>query len=111
MIEAQFRDHVQVRDGKLRILDSQGKEIYSRIQPNRPADFDEAMELIVEAYDHKNQILNGTGGPGSPNGQPSDLLGDKLITRAEADKMAIEKPAELSKLMSEGYRVVNPSPV
>ncbi len=111
MIEAHFSKHVTVKNGKLKILDSQGKEIYSRAKPSQPADFDEAMELIVESYAYKDQILKGAGRPGSPNGQPSDLLGDKLITRAEADKMAVQKPAEFAKLMGDGYRVVDPSPV
>ena len=111
MVEAQFSNHVTVKNGKLKILDSQGKEIYSRAKPSQPADFDEAMELIVESYPYKNKILKATSGPTSLNGQPADLLGDKLITRAEADRMAVQNPANFAKLMGDGYRVVDPSPV
>ena len=109
MIESEFSDHIRVVNGKLKILDGSGKEIYSRKEPSRPADFDEALEVIIEAYPHKATILKGGGrnGPGVINGEGSDILGDKLISRKNADEMATGNPKELARLMREGYRVVD----
>lgn len=109
MIESEFSDHIRVVNGKLKILDGSGKEIYSRKEPSRPADFDEALEVIIEAYPHKATILKGAGRsvPGVINGEGSDILGDKLISRKNADEMATGNPKELARLMREGYRVVD----
>ncbi|MCY4201681.1 MAG: hypothetical protein OXD38_03575 [Aestuariivita sp.] len=41
------------------------------------------------------------------NGESADLLGDKLISRKDADEMTTGNPKELTRLMREGYRVVD----
>jgi len=109
MIESVFSGHVKVQNGKLKVMDSSGKEIYSRKEPNRPADFDEALELVIEAYPHKATILKGAGrsGTGLVNGEGVDMLGDRLIARKDAEEMSTGNPKELARLMSEGYRVVD----
>lgn len=65
-----FGDHFQVEDGKIVAKDKHGNIINSRTRPGEPADFDEAMETVIEAYPYKDTILKGKGssGDGKPSG-------------------------------------------
>lgn len=65
-----FGDQFKVEDGKLVAYDTQGNKVFSRSRPGEIADFEEAIELIVEAYPHRDHILKGNvnGGGGSRGG-------------------------------------------
>ena len=119
MVEATFSSHFSVEDGKLVIRDASGSQIYSRNDPGSPAGFDEALELIIQAYPHRDQILSGPSNRGSGNrddqgggNQTSVRTGQLTMTRGEADKLAIENPALMMQRMtdpdpSKRYRVVD----
>lgn len=42
-----------------------GNPIYSRKNPGELADFDEALEIIISQYPHKDSILRGSGASGA----------------------------------------------
>jgi len=88
LIQAQFGRNFKVEDGKIVAHDQAGNPIYSRANPGSLADFDEALETIVNNYAHKDSILKGSGSTGSgaktSNGGGS---GPKSIPRAEYEKM------------------------
>ena len=66
-----------------------GNTLFSRARPGEVADFDEALELIVDAYPHRDSILKGsgaTGGGASGNGG-RDSGGKKQVTRAQFDAL------------------------
>lgn len=65
MIRATFGNRFHIAEGKLRATDAEGNPIYSRKNPGAAADFDEALEILVDAYPHKGTILKGTGASGS----------------------------------------------
>ncbi|KAF1045613.1 DUF6651 domain-containing protein [Xylophilus sp.] len=87
LVQARFGNAYKIEDGKVVAYDSQGNKIYSRARPGELADFDEALETLVEAYPYKDQILKGTGASGSGAGnnggsgsgqrQQGDLGGSK----------------------------------
>ena len=109
MIEAYFGQNFTIEEGKVVAKYANGNEIFSPSKPGERAEFDEALQVLVEASPFKDQILkgsnkSGTGAPGSGGGGPG---GDKTMTRAEADKLAMENPAEMAKKMGEGYKVVD----
>ena len=57
-----------------------------------PADFDEALELLVDAYPHKASILKGSGASGGGAGGGGGCSGGKTqITRAQFGQLS---PAE-----------------
>lgn len=44
--------------------DGAGNKIFSRSRPGDLADFDEALETLVDQYPYKDQILKGSGASG-----------------------------------------------
>lgn len=67
-VQAKFGSAFKVEDGKVVAYDANGSKIYSRARPGELADFDEAIESLVDAYPYKDQILKGSGASGSGAG-------------------------------------------
>jgi hypothetical protein len=71
MMEATFGRSFKVEDGKVVAYGPDGNKIYSRQRPGDLANFDEALDILVESYPDKERILKGTGNSGaatSPSG-------------------------------------------
>lgn len=68
LVQARFGNQFKIEDGKAVAYDSNGNKIYSRSKPGELADFEEALELLVDQYPHKDSILKGTVLPGSGAG-------------------------------------------
>lgn len=89
-------------NGKWLAKDAAGNTIYSRKRPGDVADFDEALEQIVEGYQYKDRILkasnhSGTGGEGGLNGG-----GVRTIRRGDFEAMTPTQRSDASKAMQEG---------
>lgn len=109
-------DLVQARFGNLFSIDPatnqvvakghDGNPVYSRSNPGKLADFDEALDIIVDTYAHKDSILKGTGnsGSGKPNGTNTNNSGAKTLTRAEFD--ALPQPDRM-KFSKEGGKLTD----
>ncbi len=73
LAQAAFGSRFKVEDGKLKAYDQDGNAIFSRKNPGAAADFDEAIEILVEAYPRKDSILradqrSGSGAPSNGGG-------------------------------------------
>ncbi|NID14390.1 DUF6651 domain-containing protein [Luteibacter yeojuensis] len=68
LVQARFGSAFKIEDGKVVAYDTHGNKIYSRARPGELADFDEAIETLVDAYPYKDQILKGSGASGSGAG-------------------------------------------
>ena len=70
MVQATFGNRFKIEDGKVVAYDANGNKIFSRARPGELADFDEALETLVEQYPHKDHILKSSGanGGGSQGG-------------------------------------------
>lgn len=70
MVQAAFGSHFKIEDGKVVAYDAHGNKVFSRARPGELADFDEALETLVDQYPHKDRILKASGanGGGAPNG-------------------------------------------
>lgn len=103
MVEARFGKAFKVEEGKVVAYDSAGNKIFSRARPGDLADFDEALEVLVDQYPYKDAILKGAGAGGGGARQSNGQGGGKTITRAqyEAD------PAGAGAKLAEGYSIVN----
>ncbi len=102
LLQAQFGTRFKVEDGKTVAYDAAGNKIYSRTKPGEIAEFDEALETIIDGYVHRAAILKGnghSGGGGKPgNGQG----GAKTISRTEFNQMT---PPDQANKIREGFTV------
>jgi hypothetical protein len=85
MVRAKFgtRFSVDEETGNVVAVDTTGKPIQSRTRFGEPAEFEEAISLIVAEYPNKDDILNGTRSRGD-GARPNNGQGPtgKTITRA-----------------------------
>lgn len=90
LAQSRFGGNFYIEEGKIRAKGADGNMVYSRANPGNAADFDEAMEIMVDAYPYRDSILKGTGasGGGASGGGSG---GSKQMTRAQFDNLP---PAE-----------------
>lgn len=90
MLQAMFGQRFKVEEGKTIGYDVAGNKIYSRSKPGEIADFDEALEMMVDSYPNRDRILKGTGSTGS-GARPSNgggTAGGKTLTKAAFDALS-----------------------
>ena len=93
LVQARFGQSFKVEEGKIVAYDQAGNKIFSRARPGELADFDEALETLVDQYPYKEQILKGSGASGGGagggggsggNNQPKGNFGGSRTERATA---------------------------
>ncbi len=96
LVQARFGQAFKIEDGKTVAYDQHGNKIYSRARPGELADFDEALETLVEQYPYRDNILKSSGanGGGAQNGG-GGRAGSKTFTR---EQFAALPPAEQAKV-------------
>lgn len=94
MVQAAFARHFEYQDGRITPRDSNGNPIYSASNPGEVANFDEALEILVNQYPHRDSILKGAGHSGSGAGALGEG-GKRVITR---EQFQAQPPAEQKKL-------------
>jgi hypothetical protein len=103
LLQARFGNNFEIKDGKIVAKDQAGNAIYSRSKPGEVADFEEAIELLVDAYPQKDSILKGTGSTGSgARGSSGTANGSKVMPRSQFEKLA---PAEQMAKMKDGFQL------
>ena len=87
--QALFGGRFKPEGDKLVGFDASGNKLFSRSRPGELADFDEALEMIVDAYPHKEHILasNGASGGGAGGSKGGAAAGNKTVPRAQFDAM------------------------
>jgi hypothetical protein len=103
MVEARFGKAFKVEDGKVVAYDSAGNKIFSRARPGHLADFDEALEALVEHYPYRDQILKASGASGAGSRESNGSGGGKTMTRAEYEA----NPQAGAGKLAQGYRMVD----
>lgn len=68
MVQARFGKAFKIEEGKVVAYDAAGNKIFSRARPGDLADFDEALESLVDSYPYKDSILKGSGASGTGAG-------------------------------------------
>ncbi|UPT53214.1 hypothetical protein [Synechococcus phage Yong-M4-211] len=104
LVQARFGQHFKIEDGKAVAYDAVGNRIYSRANPSELASFDEALEIIVDAYPHKDSILKGTGAAGSGAQGGGGGGGSKTM---KASDFAALGPKEQAAKMAEGIQLID----
>lgn len=88
LVQARFGSAFSIEDGKVVAKDANGNKLYSRSSPGELAGFDEALEMLVEQYPYRDQILKGSGASGSGAGQGGgNGGGGKSINRKAFDAL------------------------
>ena len=95
MMRAQFGSQFKIEDGKVAAYDQNGNKLYSKARPGEPADFEEALEILVDAYPHRDSILKGNsnGGGGTRQGVATSG-GKRTISPAEFKEMSGKERAD-----------------
>jgi hypothetical protein len=65
MVQATFGNHFVLENGRAVARDAHGNTIMSRARLGEPADFDEALELLVDGCGYGDRIKKGSGASGS----------------------------------------------
>lgn len=100
LVEARFGSNFGIENGKVVAKDTNGNPIYSKARPGELADFDEALETLVNQYPQRDNILKGSGasGSGASGSGSGGGSGPGKMTRAEFDALpAMQKSALMSK--------------
>lgn len=89
LVQSRFGSAFKIEDGKTVAYDNHGNKIFSRARPGEIADFDEAIETLVEQYPHRDHILKGTGasGSGASNNGGNGGNGKKSLNRSQFDAL------------------------
>lgn len=98
MVQARFGQSFKIEDGKIVASDQHGNKIYSRARPGELADFDEALETLIEQYPYKDNILKSSGasGGGSHGGGQGGSGGKNAINRSAFESLGpVEKAAHI----------------
>ena len=94
MIQATFGKSFQIEGGKVVAVGADGQKIYSRARPGEVADFDEALEVLVGGYQHKDSILKGNqSGGGGFQGNGGNKSGPQSLAECKTkdEKIAYMK--------------------
>lgn len=100
MIQAAFGQSFKLENGAVVGYDKDGKQIYSRMRPGEVAGFDEALEIMVDAYPSKDHILKGSGASGGGAGG-GGRGGSRTITRAQFNQTAATDPTKAAAMMAD----------
>ena len=88
MLQSMFSGRFKTEDdGKIVGHDAAGNKIYSRTKHGEIADFDEALETIIDGYSNRDMILKGTGSSGSGAQPNRGGGGGATVKRSEWEKM------------------------
>lgn len=107
MVQARFGQAFKIEDGKVVAYDGNGNKLYSRARPGELADFDEALESLIEQYPYKDHILKSSGASGGGaqgGGNGNGGSGKKTMTRQQFDAA---NPAERMAHMKSGGTVTD----
>jgi len=94
-VQARFGDAFNLEGDQVVAYDKQGNKLFSRSNPGEVAKFDEALEILIDNYPHKDHILKGSSasGSGSQGGQGSGSSKTSLA-RSQFDQLPPAKQME-----------------
>jgi len=106
LIQAQFGKQFSLDGGKIVAKDAAGNQIYSRANPGELANFDEALETIINGYAYKDSILKGSGGSGTgkEHGNGGGANGPKTIPRTQFEGLS---PQAQAAKMKDGFSLTD----
>jgi hypothetical protein len=109
IVQARFGSAFKFENGKVIGYHGDGQKIYSRAKPGDVADFEEALEILVDGYPQRDIIMKakGQGGSGTPANAGGAGNNKKTITRTEFAQLQLTDPVGAASKMREGVAVVD----
>ena len=104
MVQAMFGQSFKVENGKPVAYGTDGNKILSRTNLGEVAGFDEALEIMIGGYQHKDSILKGSQANGTGFQGNGGQGGGKTMLRSQFSNLS---PAEQSSYMREGGKVTD----
>ena len=71
MLEATFGKCFKIEGGRVVATDTAGNQIFSKVRPGEPADFDEAMQTLFDSHPMKDHLYKASMAQGSGSQQGS----------------------------------------
>lgn len=104
LMQAMFGGKFSVEDDGRLVAKQDGTALASRTKFGEPAEFDEAIELLVGEYPHRDAILKGAGSSGT-GAKPANGAGagGKTMTRTEFESLS---QADRHAKFKDGFKVV-----
>ena len=107
MVQARFGQAFKIEGDKTVAYDASGNKIFSRARPGELADFDEALETLIEQYPYKEHILKSSGASGGgAQGSGTGGGGKQTRTRQQFEQMMPSERAAFAKDMKEGRALI-----
>ena len=108
MVQAAFGHRFSIENGKTIAKDANGQPIFSRTRHGEPADFEEALEIMVDGYAHKASILKGSGasGGGSTGNGGQGAGGKKSYSRQQFESLDMAGKRAAATEVSKGTAVI-----
>lgn len=105
MVQARFGSSFKLEGDQVVAYDNSGNKLFSRAKPGEIASFDEALEILIDAYPYKDNILKSAGasGGGAGGGGGSGANGKKAISRAAFEGL---DPAARKKHFKDGGTLI-----
>lgn len=107
LVQARFGSAYKIEEGKVMAYDQSGNKIYSRSRPGETADFDEALEVLIDQYPHKESILKGSGASGGGAGNGANGGGGSDSKTIKRDAFFMKSPAERAAFAKGGGKVID----
>lgn len=105
MLQAMFGGRFKIENGKIVGQALDGQPIYSRTKGGELAEFEEAIEILIDGYPNRDAVLKGTGsGSGARNGNGGGGNG-KTMTRGEFDKL--DPVSKATKMREPGFALTD----
>jgi hypothetical protein len=88
LVQARFGESFKLENGNVVGYDKSGNKLFSRSNPGELAGFDESLELLIEQYPYRDQILKASGASGGgAQGGGGGGGGKKTINRSSFDAL------------------------
>ena len=106
LVQARFGQAFRLENDAVVAYDSKGNQIFSRSKPGQIAEFDEALEILVDSYPYKENILKGSGASGGGAQGGGGAGGKRTVTRTQFNAMDPATQAATAKAASAGTAVI-----
>jgi len=105
LVQAKFGHAFKLEGDAIVAYGQDGKQIYSRTKPGNIAEFDEALEILIDSYPHRDSIMKGSGASGGGAGG-GGAGGKRTVTRAQFNSMDPAAQAATAKAATAGTAVI-----